>query len=113
MFELKGVIMVISLRSKADFFDDNFLCLGGDFLLLLLLVVQELLVVNDFTNRGIGFFSDEYQIQVLLLCASQGRTRVNDNGFFTVLNQTNARCENFVIDSVGVLFFTSTLAIAT
>lgn len=111
VLELEGVVMVIGLRSKADFLDDNFLCLGGDFLLLLLLVVQELLVVNDFTNRRIGFFSDEYQIQLLLLGAGQGRTRVNDNGFFAVLNQANTRCADFVIDSVGVLFFTSAWAI--
>jgi hypothetical protein len=70
VLEFELVIVVVSLRSETDFFDNHFLCSGGDFFLLLLLIVQELLVVYDFADRGIGVLGNHHQIK--LVCFGQG-----------------------------------------
>ena len=55
VFQLKVEVMVIRVRSESDFLDNDLLLLGLHLFLLLLLVVEEFLVFDDATNRGVGF----------------------------------------------------------
>ena len=52
MFQLKGIIMIIRLRSETNFFHNDLHRFCLLFFLTFLLLVEELLIVNHSTNGG-------------------------------------------------------------
>ena len=67
MLELEVLVVVVGLRSETDFLHFNFHLLGLEFLLALFLLVEELAVVNQSTNGGLGVGADLYEVNILLL----------------------------------------------
>jgi hypothetical protein len=56
------------MRTKTNFFHNNFRRFGFQFLLFLFLIIQELLVINNTANRRLGIRCNFYQVETRFFC---------------------------------------------
>ena len=63
VLELEVVVVVVGLRTETDFFDYYFCGFGFDLFCFLFLLVEVLLVVEDFADRGICLGGDFDQVE--------------------------------------------------
>jgi hypothetical protein len=68
MFNLEVKIMLFSIWTETNLFDNNLYGFRLDLLLLLLLFVLEFRIINNFANRRISIWRYLNQIKILLLC---------------------------------------------
>ncbi len=96
------------MRTKTNFFYNNFRRFGFQFLLFLFLIVQELLVINNAANRRLGIRCNFYQVETRIFCNfkrlfNRKYTLLNVFTYYTYLCGTD-----FFIDLVCVFFFRRT-----
>lgn len=103
MLQLKLKVVIVRVRSETDFLHNHFLLLRLNFFLLLFLIVQELLVLNDATNGGVGLWRNLHQVQFQFTRKLNGVTRAHDSGLDIVAHHTHLRRFNLVIDAVKIL----------
>lgn len=116
VLELEVVVVVVGLRTETDLLDDGLDLLSLDFLLFLLLLVEELLVVEDTADWGIGGGGDLNEVEFHLVGQFHG---VLDGEYSRVLDvlsyETHLRHTDFVVDPVfwfGLLRSPATLIVS-
>ena len=109
MFELEVVVVVIRLRSEPNLLHLLVLLVGFRFFLLFLLRVEELLVVNDATNRRVGGRSDLDQVKILLVGYVHSLLERVDTLFYIVADKAHLQdTANFIVDTMRVFFDNTT-----
>src|SRR5690606_19590278 len=102
MLLFKFVVMVICLRAKTNFFNNNFCCLSLYYFISFLLFVKKLFIIHNLANRRIGIWRNFNKIQSLLICYSQSISSRVDSHFNVLSNQTYVGSSDF---GVNLVFF--------
>ena len=100
VFELEVIVVVVGLRTETDFLNNDFDGLGFLFLLVLFLLVEELLVVKDFADGGLGVGRDFNEVEFLLVGHSQGLLNGVDALLNVVADQAHLLGADAVVDSM-------------
>ena len=111
VFELEVIIVVIRLRSESDFLDFHLLgiCLG--LFLLFLLGVEELLVVNDSTNRRRRCWRYLNEVEILVIGHFHSLLIRVDALLYVFTNKAYLlNSADFIINTMRVLFNNTTAA---
>ena len=100
VLEFEAIVVVIGLRSEADFLNDHFGSISLLFFLTLALLINELLVIYYSAYRWVGSGNDLNEIQSGIFshleCLPQGK----DTGFHIVAYYANFPCRYLLVDAV-------------
>ena len=110
MVGLELEVVLVGLRSEADFLDDHLCRLGFDVLLFLLLFVKKLLVVHYLAHGRGGLGGDFHQVETELVGERQSLTEGDDFRLKILTDDPHGRCRNELIYLMRVLFFLGTSA---
>ena len=109
VFELEVVVVIVGLGAETNLLDDHLHLLGLDLLGLFLLLVQELLVVCDAADGGIGLGRNLDQVEFHLVGHAQCIAGGHDDRLLDVVaHQTHLRCRDLVVDAMGILLLRRT-----
>ena len=98
VLELELEIVLVGIRTEADFLDHHLGGVGFHLLRLLLALVEELFVIEYLTNWRIGLGADFHQIQLELVCQLQCfRNRVYARFRNIFPNQTHLLGSNLLV----------------
>src|SRR5690606_15173335 len=103
---LKFKIMIIRIRTEAYLFYYRLFRIGFNFLKLLLLFVNELAVIDYFTNGRIGIGRNLNQVQIQVISHCNGLSSRINSLLYIVSNQPNFSSSYMVINSmIGFFLF--------
>ena len=96
--------MIISLRPESDFLDDYFNGLCLLFLLVLFLLIEELLVVKNLADRGLGIRRDFNEVEFELVGKLQRLLNGIDALLHVIAYEAHFLSADVVINCVEFLF---------
>ena len=106
VFELEVVVVIVGLGAETNLLDDHLHLLGLDLLGLFLLLVQELLVVCDAADGGIGLGRNFDQVELHLVRQTQGVADRHDLRLLHVVaHHAHLGCGDLLVDAVRILLF--------
>ena len=109
MLKLEVIIMIIGLRSKTNLFNFLLFLVGFRLFLLFLLRVEELLVVDNTTNRRVGSRRNLDEVKILLIGYVHSLLKGVNTLLYIIAYEAHLQdTADFIIDTMRVFFDNTT-----